>query len=196
MPRSLRTPAAVLTLLLTTLALSSTAQAATGCDGQPLTRPFLPWLDLAAYVEAPGGDFESGAAGWKLSGGAALAAGNETFQVGGADDAASLRLPRGATATSPSFCAGLTYPTVRLFARGGGVLSRINVEVLYTDGAGVLRRQGLGSVLPTSSWQPTLPLVTLAGLPLLTGSELALRFTAIGGAFSIDDVYVDPYSRT
>jgi hypothetical protein len=31
--------------------------------------------------------------------------------------------------------------------------------------------------------------------PLLTGSRLALRFTAVGATFAIDDVYVDPFRR-
>lgn len=178
------------------VALPSPASAAKGCDGQPTSRPFLPWADLASYVTAPGGDFESGAAGWRLSGGAALASGNETYYVSSTADTTSLSLPRSSSATSPAFCADLAHPTVRLFAKGGGLLSSLDVEVLYTDRAGVLRSQALGQVTPSSSWQPTLPLLTLTGLPMLTGSRIALRFKAVGGAFSIDDVYVDPFSRT
>ena len=58
----------------------------------------------------------------------------------------------------------------------------------------------VGAVLPTSSWQPTvLPVVVVANLlPLLPGQRtpVAFRFTpTLGGAWSIDDVYVDPYSR-
>jgi hypothetical protein len=32
-------------------------------------------------------------------------------------------------------------------------------------------------------------------LPLLTGSEMAVRLTAISGSFTVDDVYVDPYGK-
>jgi len=59
------------------------------CDDQPLSKPFMPWLDVANYTPLPGGDFEHGASGWKLSGGAAVAAGNETYQVSGPGDARS-----------------------------------------------------------------------------------------------------------
>ena len=42
------------------------------CDGQPLSKPFTPWLDYANYTPLPGGNFESGAAGWTLSGGSTV----------------------------------------------------------------------------------------------------------------------------
>ena len=47
-----------------------------------LTNPFGAWGDQADYALAPGGDFESGAAGWTLTGGAAVAAGNQPFDIG------------------------------------------------------------------------------------------------------------------
>ena len=184
-----------LAVAVSALALAPGAQAAVSCDGRELSKPFAPWLDYADYVIAPGGDFESGAAGWKLSGGAAVVSGNEPWRVGGAGHERSLSLPRGASATSPSFCAGLDYPTIRIFSKGGGLLGLIAVDVVYTDGVGLLRSQSLGLVLPSGSWRPSLPMLTLSGLPLLTGSELSLRFRAVGGSFTIDDVYVDPRSR-
>lgn len=179
--------------VLGSLAMAAPAAA---CDGSPLSRPFLPWLDAMQYAEAPGGDFEPGAPGWALAGGARVVEGNEPYKVGGSSDRFSLSLPAGGSATSPGFCAGITHPTVRLFAKGGGLLGSVRVDVLYTDGAGLLRSQSLGQVLPSATWQPTLPLATLSGLPLLTGSKLALRFTASGAGFAIDDVYVDPFRRT
>jgi hypothetical protein len=194
--RLLRRAGAGLLALAMFGAISAPASAA-GCDGREVSQPFKRWLDHALYVQAPGGDFEDGLGGWSSAGGSVVA-GNETWRVAGADDAWSLRLPAGASVTSPRFCAGLAYPTVRLFSKGGGSLlglSRLNIEVLYTDDAGLLRSTGLGLVLPTSGWQPTLPALTLAGLPLLTGSELAIRLTAVGGTFQVDDVFVDPFSR-
>lgn len=184
-----------LATLTATLAMTASAPAATSCEGRAVSKPFARWLDPFSYVLAPGGDFESGLGGWTVSGGASVVGGNEPWKVGGSDHASSLSLPRGASATSPTFCAGLGYPTVRLFSKGGGLLSLVRMDVLYKDGRGLLRSQSLGLVLPSGSWQPSLPMLTLAGLPLLTGSELALRLTAVGGSFSVDDVYVDPFSR-
>ena len=51
-----------------------------GCGYEPV-HPFLQWLDPLPYTLLPGGDFESGAAGWKLSGGARVVDGNEPFYV-------------------------------------------------------------------------------------------------------------------
>jgi hypothetical protein len=86
---------------------------------------------------------------------------------------------------------------VRLFYKGGGLplLTNLKVEVVYTDNRSLLRSFGLGALLPAPSWSPSLPMLTLSGLPLLTGSELALRITAAGTSYTVDDVYVDPYSR-
>jgi hypothetical protein len=51
-------------------------------------------------------------------------------------------------------------------------------------------------VLGGSAWQPTLPFPVVANLlPLLPGqmTPVAFRFTARGGAWRIDDVYIDPW---
>jgi hypothetical protein len=197
MLRTVRRTAAVLfAASFAMLALAGSASAATSCSVDPASQPFKPWLDFASYTLVPGGRFESSPSGWTLSGSAATAAGNEPWRVAGASDARSLVLPAGSSATSPSFCGGLGYPTVRLFSKSSRLLlSSLRVEVLYTGDDGLLHSFGLGTVLPTSSWQPSVPVLTLSGLPLLTGSSLALRLTAVGGTFSVDDVYVDPYSR-
>ena len=91
---------ALLVLLgaLAFLALPGPAHAA-GCPDQPLARTFQPWLDPAWYQAAPDGGFESGGDGWRLSGGAAVVAGNEPFFVRAPGDARALSLPAGASAT-------------------------------------------------------------------------------------------------
>src|SRR3954471_10957551 len=119
------------------------------CEGTP-SKPFAGYLDFANYVPAPGGDFEGGPA-WSLNGASVVA--------GSGDH--SLSIPRGASATSPAFCGGVDHPTIRFFAKGGGLLGLLHVSVNYTDGAGILRSQPLGLVLPSANWQPSLPLVTL-----------------------------------
>jgi hypothetical protein len=195
-----------LTQLMTCAALAvalsgfatTAAQAATDsqCDAGQLSQPFTHWADFSEYAQVPGGRFESGLSGWQTSGGARVVSDNESWNVSGAGSNA-LELPAGASAQSPSFCGGLAYPTVRMFARSAGrsLFSGLSVSILYTDRSGILRSLPLGIGLPSAGWQPTLPMLTLSGLPLLTGSGLAVRITAIGGAFAIDDVYVDPFCR-
>ena len=173
-----------------------------GCGYTPV-QPFLRWLDPLPYTLLPGGDFESGAAGWKLSGGARVVDGNEPFDVGGSGSS-SLLLPAGSSATSPPMCMGLVLPVVRYFSTGGNLLSTLRVEAVYTDASGRQRSLDLlPGGLPSRSWALSLPALQLLGAVnalTLNGltSELALRFTPKGtlfgsGTWRIDDVYVDPW---
>jgi len=206
---SLRTAAAALIALVALAAGAATANAgvlvasAPYCEDQALAKTFLPWLDIADYTALSGGDFENGSAAWSLTGGAATAKGNESFYVGGANDARSLSLPAGSSATSPAICVGITHPTIRFFAkrRSTGLLatqSTLNVEVLFETAGGDVVSQPIGVVLGNGNWQPTLPIVVVANLlPLLPGemTPVAFRITAQGGDWSVDDVWVDPYAR-
>ena len=205
----LRTGVAALATAAAFAAVTSSASAgplvasAPSCEDQPLAKTFAPWLDPADYTPLPGGDFEGSVSSWSFAGGAGLAAGNSPYAVGGDDDASSLVLPAGGSATSASICVGLTHPTVRFFARrrSSGLLaslSTLNVDVLFELADGSVATAAVGSVLSDGSWQPTLPMPVVANLlPLLPGEHtpVAFRCPAHGGDWSVDDVWVDPYSR-
>lgn len=175
---------------------------ATDCEEQELSQPFLPWLDSAQYTPLGDGGFEAGGEGWTLTGGAKVVNGNNSHQVGGEDDSKSLRLPAGASATSPAICVGLEHLTIRAFARNqGSLLSSVRVDVLFEDAAGNVLSLPIGLHLGGSSWQPTVPFLVIANLlPLLPGEHtaVAFRFTAqgLGANWRIDDVYVDPFRRS
>ena len=90
------------------------ANAAPSCDAQPISSPFTPWLDYANYTPLSGGNFESSGAGWTMSGGARIAAGNESYKVarrerrevdGRSPAAGRSRAPRSASASSIRRCA-------------------------------------------------------------------------------------------
>jgi hypothetical protein len=172
------------------------------CAEQVLDRPFLPFADPLSYVLAPGGTFEAGAPGWTLTGGAAVVDGSEPFALHAEGDARSLELPPGSSATSPAMCVGLLHPTLRHVARNrGGLLSRLDVEVVFADGAGTLHAVPLLPVtgLP-GAWAPTLPtpLVVNLATPLAEGlRRVAIRFSVPerAGTWQVDDVYVDPYRK-
>jgi hypothetical protein len=193
---------------IATFAAAAPAQAgallssAPSCASESLSQPFLPWADPASYTLAPGGSFEAGSAGWSLSGGAAVTAGNEPFHVTAATDSSSLALPAGSSATSAAVCVDIYHPTIRLFARNGGsALSTLKVEVLSEDATGTVSATPIASVLGGSSWQPTTQIPIVVNLlSLLPGDEtaIAFRFTPQGAAgdWHIDDVYVDPYGRS
>ena len=166
--------------------------------GGTIERPFRPWLDASAYVLAPDGGFENGAAGWALTGGAKVVGGNESFHVRGRSDSRSLLLPPGSTAMSPPVCMELTRPWLRLFARSPQApLSLVRVQVVSRGLLGVLGIVDGGLVGATPSWQPSLPLTMLSAAltsPLGTKS-VQFKFTALGATSTqIDDVYVDPWA--
>ena len=199
-----RMAAACLTAALGCAALASPASAgllvesASGCDDNPLVQPFKAWGDGARYRLVKGGHFESGAAGWQLSGGARVVSGNESFNVNARGDSRSLVLPFGSRAVSPVVCVGLGEPTLRLFAkRNSGLLTTLLVEVQVETSL------GLSAWLPVlpgdiggSRWHPTLAMPVLVNLlPLLPGDRTPVRFRfspLLFGSWQIDDVYVDP----
>ena len=170
---------------------------ATSCEPETYEQPFLPWADVANYVLAPDGTFEAGASSWAL-GGASVGLGNEPFHVHGPGETASLALPDGDSATTRAVCVGIEHPTIRLFARNAGsAQSTLNVEVLFEDATGAVQAAPIGAVTAGEAWAPTPPLPIVVNLlPLLPGERtaVAFRFTPQGaGAWSIDDVYVDPW---
>jgi hypothetical protein len=165
-----------------------------------LSQAFSSWADAAAYTPLPGGNFETGAAGWTLTGGAAVVAGNEPYDVGG-PGTHSLSLPAGATAVSAPICIDPTYPFYRLVARNRGALaSTLRMEVLFLDDHGNVKstksldyRAGAGAWLPTGA----APISVFTAKTTVSAAPIALRFTPQGktGQWQIDDVFVDPYMR-
>jgi hypothetical protein len=170
---------------------------ATSCDDQVFEQPFLQWADPANYVLAPSGTFEAGSGSWDLAGGAAVGTGDEPYDVHGPNETIGLGLPAGSVATTGSMCVGIEHPTLRLFARNSGsVLSVLKVEVLFEDASGNTHALPIGLLTAGGQWQPTIVMPIVANLlPLLPGERtaVAFRFSANGGNWRIDDVYVDPY---
>ena len=93
------------------------------CDNATLSQPFASLGDTNQYKLVPGGSFESGTAGWTLSGGAKVVAGSEPYGATGSVGKSSLYLPAGASAQTPYTCVNASYPSLRLFARNNSLLS-------------------------------------------------------------------------
>jgi hypothetical protein len=154
--------------------------------------PFGPWKDYSNYVFLPDGGFESGGAGWSLSGGARAVSGNESYYVHSTTDKYSMSLPKGASATSPGMCISLLSSKMRFVVRGDSG-SSVKVQVIYRGLlSSLLGIFDGGTISSGGSWKPSPAIGMLGGtLPLLTTS-VSFRFTAVGGAAAIDDVYLDP----
>jgi hypothetical protein len=158
-------------------------------------KPFAQFGDNRSYFPLPNGGFESGAAGWNLSGGARVVGENEPWFVGG-NGASALALPPGASATSPSTCINLLDPSWRMFARSVGANRELRVQIVFRGLTGNLT--GLLNVASFdpggySAWQPTQDVASLLALPLLTVSA-QVRFTSLAssGVWQVDDIFVDP----
>jgi hypothetical protein len=172
-------------------------RSADNCTTETLEQPFTRWGDRAHYVLAPEGTVEA-SAGWRLTG-AAPAAGNEPFYVHAPGERTSLALPAGSSATTAPMCVGIEHPTLRFFARNtGSPLATLVVAVRFHDLLGLRHTLPIGAVLAGREWAPTLPLPVIVNLlPLLPGEKTPVQFvfTPLGGAWQIDDVYVDPYRK-
>jgi hypothetical protein len=166
------------------------------CKGRVIDQPFTAWGDSADYFIAPDGDFSEGAVGWDLVD-ASVVEDNEPWYVPGGTTAAAVRLPAGASATSPTICVSQNDPTMRFFARSlGDAAGTLDVEVLYTDGEGYEQALTIGTITADSAveWTPVTPLPITANTYEMT---VSFRFTArgTGSNWLIDDVYVDPYRK-
>ncbi len=179
----------------------TTSESRATCLAPLIEQPFLSFDDERDYVLAPGGSFEdSSLAGWSLEGGAGVVAGNEPFNLRGLSDNNSLGIPAGASATSPTMCVDLNWPTLRFVASQTGEKdAELKVEVLYPEaeekhatwhGAKKFkakRRDG---------WRLTedVKLSPDRGGKFAGGRPVALRFTNTSdqGSWQIDNVYVDP----
>jgi hypothetical protein len=200
-----RTAVAAVIATIASAAFASTASAglvtasASSCDDPAIEQPFARWGDKAGYKPLRDGGFEADGAGWTLAGGADVVSGNESYDVGGADDRRSLVLPAGSRAVSPFTCVGLNEPTLRLFAkRRSGLLTTLGVEMQVQTSLGLsVWLPVLPGDLGGSSWHPTLTMPLLANLLTLSGTDrtsVRFRFTPLLlGSWQIDDVYVDPY---
>src|SRR6476469_8567613 len=154
---------------------------------------FAPWGDRAAYYFASNGGFESGSAGWALSGGAAVVSGEEPWNLSGAGSH-SLLVPKGGSAAI-TVCYGLTYPAIRFVVAGHGGPAVVHVRVIARGLLGVLAVLDGGTFTAGNTWSPSPKLSTLfsaLGAPLGTKS-LQLQLTVESGSANFDDLFVDPF---
>jgi hypothetical protein len=193
-----RTVGAALGAAVLTFAAVPAAHAA--CTAAPTAKAFAAFGDNADYSLAPAGAFESGATGWSLSG-ASVASGNESWKVHGSGDSKSLAINASGTAVSPAFCVGIQHPTFRFFARRtSGTWGTLNVKLRFKDANGT-HDTVVGSVGGSdTAWHPSASIGLASVLGLWNANQSAsVQFVfapdPYGGAWAIDDVYIDPYSK-
>jgi hypothetical protein len=182
--------------------IATSAASAAGCTFPTLSQPFSSLGDTNPYFLAPGGNFESGASGWALTGGARLSQPNESFFVGSNADKQSLLLPSSAaSATTPTICVTAAAPALRMFVKnegGGKSDGPLNVYLNFADTGGVPQQVQIAALTTrNSAWTPS-PIVSFVQyLPALEGGFADVSFTLTPsdnrGKWLIDDLYIDPY---
>ena len=183
---------------------NTTSESRATCVAPLIEQPFLSFKDERNYVLAPGGSFEdSSLDGWSLEDGADVAPGNEPFNLRGLSDNNSLVLPAGASATSPTMCVDLTWPTLRFVANQTGEQdAELEVEVLYPEAEAKHANWHSAKKFKAKrkdGWSLTedVKLSPERGGKFAGGRPVALRFTnnSDHGSWQIDNIYVDPRCR-
>lgn len=198
------------------------AAASAACVAAPTSKAFSKVGDTADYSVAPGGDFESGAAGWSLSGGAKVVGGNESlgwFKGSILPGSKSLALPVGASATSPEFCVDDSNPYFRFMAKADSSMAGYDAIVIYRNEAGAVTSTQFTSSSDISwgngGWVASKVSPLATKIPLADGAtaSVQLKFVSTGNGVAvgvglwgrltggsvaqtlIDSVMVDPYRR-
>ena len=174
------------------------AVAGAACPSSATSTPFAKFGDSAAYALLAGGSFESGAPGWSLTR-SAVVSGNESYNVAGGSHSLAIQ-PTG-VAVSPAFCINIAEPSFRFFLRQtSGSWGVLNVILRWREASGSTHETTVGSLQTGTSWQAS-PVLKLATTLPLWQSESTLKASLVfkpepyGGAWAIDDVYIDPHSR-
>jgi hypothetical protein len=200
------TGAALFAALPGTASAGILVASAPSCDNGANSQPFAQWGDDNNYFLAPGGNFESGAAGWTLNG-AGVVGDQEPWRVNDDNGSHALRVPAGRSVVSPTMCVGIEHPSMRFFAHrsGGGLLgatSQLLVTARVETSLGLVVEVPVGTITALTNgttWNKTPTQIVLASLlPLLPGEHtpIQFRFAAVGTAdWVIDDVFVDPRCR-
>ena len=183
------------------LVTAAPAAADTTTCAIPASTPVLSAFgDQANYTLLPGGSFEGGAPGWSLTS-ASVVTGNEAWNVGGSTDSSSLNIQPAGNASSPSVCGNSLFPSFRFFAKStpGAPSSQLHVGVQWSTQWGMSGYRELGTLNSGdySSWQltPSLPLGSLVPAGLTLNVRFVFTADGNGGAWNVDDIYVDPYAR-
>jgi len=168
----------------------------TDCELRDVSQPFAPWGDDFDYVLVPDGAAENGVGEWKFSGGASIVDGNSPFYSNSAADSHSVSIPKGATAETATMCIGKEHPTLRFFAQNAGSFtSMLEVRVVVETSWGREFSLPVGLERGNNDWEPSKTMrliVNYLGLRSGTYTPVEFQFTARGGDWLVDDVYVDP----
>jgi hypothetical protein len=161
------------------------------CTAPPTFQAFAAFGDTADYAFAPGGSFESGAAGWSFTG-ARIVSANDTSGVAGG--AKALFIADRGRVVSPWFCVTAANPHFRFSTYGGEVEMEIDYHVIGDDD---IDDDLVGQTNGGRSWAPSERHELATEIPASTlrkGVVARIIFEAEDDLY-VDNVLVDPYRR-
>ena len=183
------------------LSASGSLSALADCNYGATAQVFLPWGDAADYNLAPQGDLAASDS-WTLDGATVVAAHDPYSGAAGSVELHRPQAERGVARVALRL--NLSTPTMRFFVSHAGPQSKsaLEVYVLYQDAKGKTRTLTLTSVNATDTWQPSpvIPIgVNVLGPVSVDGwTPVSFGFTTQGlkpgESYSIDGVYVDPFT--
>lgn len=186
----------ITTLALTAgLVAAAPAAAAMACDIPATTKAFAQFGDDNNYYLAT--DFESAGLEGTTTGSVAWSSSNDPFYLAGAGHTRSIRMGDGSTFRSTPMCVSKVLPHLRWVAKalsGHGSVS-VKVDTLNADGSVARSKTTVLQAADHTAWAPT-SFVSLDTSSMADGETAQARITTtFVGAWLVDDIYVDPYSR-
>ena len=184
----------------TTLAMFASTGAALACPVPSTTQAYASLGDSSSYFPVPDGNLADPALpGWTLVN-ASLTPGGDPFNVNGQTSPNSVTVSAGGWVQTAPFCVDSTMPTFRFAANQTATGSPLQVSIVGQSPGVVGYTINLGSLADGSvnGWTAVAPLALTGGVTLQPGASYmaSLRFRVPswgGGAWQIDDIYVDPY---
>jgi hypothetical protein len=170
---------------------SAGGNAAPGSGGSTcaLSQPFASLGDGTIYTLTGNGSLEQGSSNWLFGGGAKVVGNDDPFNLTAGHDRHALLLPNGSSASNLVTCMVNLQPPLRFAAvNTGDPNATLEVSALTGDPMNPTVTP-IASVSGTSAWQVVAPIQF--AVPQTGG--LGFRFTPSGGAWQIDDIYVDPF---
>jgi hypothetical protein len=171
------------------------------CGAEEGSQVFAPWGDTAEYVPAPQGNVEDISA-WDVDDDVTVLNENAPFSTG----SRSLLLTEGGEAVTPAMCISVFHPTIRFFAANtGSPASRLQIEILYEDLDGHVKKLKIARLRGGDQWAPSLVVPIhmnmLAAASANGVTAIALKFKAKDvkskeAGWKIDDLAVDPWKDT
>jgi hypothetical protein len=177
------------------VAVAVPAQAVDACTTRTLSQPFKAWGDSNNYFPVTSGTFESGSSGWSLGSGVSRVAENEPWKVAGSG-ANSLRIPAGISASTPEMCLTADEDSTRFFYKspGGGLGIQVTIKATNSISHTIATVSFTLTTGTLAGWQVS-PRIALPDVRGTQGTEnvvITLTPQGGGGAWQIDDVFVDP----